>query len=543
MDILTLSQSKGYTNLVALGLSDVRVEGTNVIFTLNDGSTATVTLPTPADGKSLEFNWDGTSLGVRVEGSGEFNYTDLKGAEGTNGSNGKDAYTIAVEEGFIGTRQEWLDSLKGKAGAPTEIGNIPITGDLIPDKAGLYSIGSEDKKLKAIHAEEIYMSANTLYIDGTPVFHTNDNDDILVSADEDQSINVKTTGIANTNVLSEQAVQIKTTKEASNVNICAGDVSTGTTSNVNIHASNNISEICNNQITQKAPYIVEEAINGVAIRGGLNVDSLTVVNNLVVKGETFKVEATDMEVKDNIIVVNKGESGSGVSKGTAGIRIDRGDAPAYNFLFDEADDMFKIGEDNKLETVTTQEHVNTLLNEYATKDEIYVPSNKQTLDRLSESSDGQTLLFNGQEIKGGGGSGETVINNTILWDDYSTEEICVGCWVDGRPIYRRVVTNLDISLTAQEWTSIPSILTENIKQLVKTIALGKSNGMNIYVTGQVSSNGLSVLNERNNSYAISGITLEYTKTTDAPNSFDVSKLSTVSLQLQATDEDVEEVLS
>lgn len=534
-DILTLAQSKKYTNMVALGLSDVSVKDTTVTFTLNDGEKASVTLPTPKDGAP-----------------------GPAGEKGIDGANGKDAYTIAVEEGFRGTRKEWLDSLKGQAGAPTEIGNIPITGDLIPDANGAYSIGSEDKKLKAIHAEEIYMSANTLYIDGTPVFHTNDNDDILVSADEDQSINVKTTGIANTNVLSEQAVQIKTTKEASNVNICAGDVTNGSTSNVNIHASNNISEICNNQITQKAPYIVEEAANGVSIRGGLNVDSLTVVENLVVKGETFKVEATDMEVKDNIITINKGESGSGVSKGTAGIRIDRGDAPAYNIIFDEADDMFKIGEDNRLETITTQEHVNALLGEYATRDEIYIPGNKQTLDRLSESSDGQTLLFNGQEIKGGGGSGETVVN-TILWDDYSTNEICIGCWTDGKPIYRKVVTGTT-SDTANTWVYSQSKIAnmDSLVNLCGTLvtadgakwALDSVRYNEDFTKAQTSvvnitSGGFVGVLATGSSWLSRPfvVIVEYTKTTDAENSFDVSKLSTVSLQLQATDEDVEEVLS
>ena len=46
----------------------------------------------------------------------------LKGANGTNGTNGtngaagKSAYEIAVEEGFEGTKSEWLESLKGEQG-------------------------------------------------------------------------------------------------------------------------------------------------------------------------------------------------------------------------------------------------------------------------------------------------------------------------------------------------------------------------------------------------------------------------------------------
>ena len=39
------------------------------------------------------------------------------GANGTNGTNGKTAYEIAVENGFTGTQAEWLASLKGNDGA------------------------------------------------------------------------------------------------------------------------------------------------------------------------------------------------------------------------------------------------------------------------------------------------------------------------------------------------------------------------------------------------------------------------------------------
>jgi hypothetical protein len=40
---------------------------------------------------------------------------------GEQGPDGKDAYEVAVEAGFIGTRQEWLDSLKGELVEPTVV--------------------------------------------------------------------------------------------------------------------------------------------------------------------------------------------------------------------------------------------------------------------------------------------------------------------------------------------------------------------------------------------------------------------------------------
>ena len=40
----------------------------------------------------------------------------LRGLELPGGEDGKSAYEIAVDNGFEGTEQEWLDSLKGKDG-------------------------------------------------------------------------------------------------------------------------------------------------------------------------------------------------------------------------------------------------------------------------------------------------------------------------------------------------------------------------------------------------------------------------------------------
>lgn len=41
----------------------------------------------------------------------------IDGANGINGQNGKSAYELAVENGFLGTAEEWLESLKGNNGA------------------------------------------------------------------------------------------------------------------------------------------------------------------------------------------------------------------------------------------------------------------------------------------------------------------------------------------------------------------------------------------------------------------------------------------
>ena len=82
--------------------------------------------------------------------------------------------------------------------------------------------------------------------------------------------------------------------------------------------------------------------------GGTTIDSaLVVTGNLTVSGTTTTVSTTNAAIKDNIVVYNDGESGAGVSGGAgkSGIEIDRGSVANAQFVFDEADDKFKISLD------------------------------------------------------------------------------------------------------------------------------------------------------------------------------------------------------
>ena len=64
-------------------------------------------------------------------------YTEaaVAGAGGIKGEDGKSAYQIAVENGFAGTVEEWLTSLKGVKGDP---GNDYVLTDT--DKAEIANI-------------------------------------------------------------------------------------------------------------------------------------------------------------------------------------------------------------------------------------------------------------------------------------------------------------------------------------------------------------------------------------------------------------------
>ena len=83
---------------------------------------------------------------------------------------------------------------------------------------------------------------------------------------------------------------------------------------------------------------------GPAASGG----SVRVTGDLVVEGETLTVQAENLDVSDNIITLNNGETGEGVTLIYSGIEIDRGFSgdssamPAASLLYDDTDTTWLI---------------------------------------------------------------------------------------------------------------------------------------------------------------------------------------------------------
>lgn len=63
---------------------------------------------------------------------GETGLQGDKGNDGSNGIDGKSAYEVAVDNGFVGTEQEWLESLKGEQGIQGLTGEKGDQGDIGP---------------------------------------------------------------------------------------------------------------------------------------------------------------------------------------------------------------------------------------------------------------------------------------------------------------------------------------------------------------------------------------------------------------------------
>ena len=92
--------------------------------------------------------------------------------------------------------------------------------------------------------------------------------------------------------------------------------------------------------------------------------SLTVAGNLVVTGATTSVETTNSVISDNTIVLNKDESGAGVTAVTSGIEIERGSLTNTTVLYDDSIDAFTFKEGGALTNVagatpTSGDHLTT----------------------------------------------------------------------------------------------------------------------------------------------------------------------------------------
>lgn len=75
---------------------------------------------------------------------------------------------------------------------------------------------------------------------------------------------------------------------------------------------------------------------------GPTAGNVVVTGNLTVVGETLLVETTDLSIQDNLITLNKDETGPGVTKIISGIEVDRGSLTNTSFLFDESTDSWQI---------------------------------------------------------------------------------------------------------------------------------------------------------------------------------------------------------
>jgi len=90
--------------------------------------------------------------------------------------------------------------------------------------------------------------------------------------------------------------------------------------------------------------------NTILLDTGTNAGEVRVTGNLVVLGDTLTVEAENLNVQDNIIILNYGETGQGVTLRYSGIQVDRGfyadssQVTPTTILWDETSETWQIAQ-------------------------------------------------------------------------------------------------------------------------------------------------------------------------------------------------------
>jgi hypothetical protein len=74
----------------------------------------------------------------------------------------------------------------------------------------------------------------------------------------------------------------------------------------------------------------------------ISAPTIIIDGNLTVSGSTTSVETANSSITDNIIVLNQGEEGAGITAGTSGIEIERGSLTNVSIVYDDSVDAFKV---------------------------------------------------------------------------------------------------------------------------------------------------------------------------------------------------------
>lgn len=91
-------------------------------------------------------------------------------------------------------------------------------------------------------------------------------------------------------------------------------------------------------------YTIDTTANGAA-NVYVNTNTVTINGDLIVAGQTTSITTTNTTLADNIIVLNKGEQGAGVTKAFAGIEIDRGTQANVQLRWNENYQKWQINSD------------------------------------------------------------------------------------------------------------------------------------------------------------------------------------------------------
>lgn len=399
-------------------------------------------------------------------------YSNLLINSYTSGSTSNAPTSAALSNAFGGfiNKSSNLSDLSNKTTALNNLGigsscnvtfsNITTNGSIIPSVTQVASLGTSNYRFKEAWVDELHLAINTLYLGDTPVIGTNQNT-VLVKADVNQGVNILTSGTGRTQLTSAMGIDMTVTNGGMIGTFSNGDIqysTTGTNRTISMTSTG-----VNSRVALAADTEVNISSSNTTINGNSTITgNLTVDGDLTVSGSNFIANVTTVQIEDNILLLNRGQVGSGVSSSSgSGIEIDRGDLAKYRLVFKETSQMFEMGAVGAELPLATQSYASS----YVNTNTFWKSSN---LGDVSSASVARTNL----------GLGST--NNVTFSNVNFTGTL------DG-PSFNNT-SNYLYSLTPTQWQNSSS----NVYLLNSNVGIGVSNpsyklhvGGNIYATGDI----------------------------------------------------------
>jgi len=283
---------------------------------------------------ALSGNVGGLSTTDIPEGSNQY-YTDARVRAAVQAGTG-----MSYEQ----STGEFSVSLSGGDGISVSGGTISIDGtaiaqDLVPSVDDTYSLGSPDKVWK-----DVYIGPGSLYLNGTKILEDNSGT-ITMYADAGQNLSFGATGGGSIDLnAGDESIQIKSdlVLSAGETISTVGGVATpfGGQVNMQTHKVVNVGTPTADADAATKAY-VDGRVDAGSISGDKTFSNNVVVSgNLTVQGTTTTVNSETISLADNIIDVNSNVT-SGNPTENAGLRVMRGDSPASQLRWNEANDYWE----------------------------------------------------------------------------------------------------------------------------------------------------------------------------------------------------------
>jgi hypothetical protein len=207
------------------------------------------------------------------------------------------------------------------------------------------------------------------------------------------------------------------------------------------------------------------------------------INNLTVTGTEVVVDVENLAVKDNIIEINSGESGAGISRISGGIVIDRGTAANANILYNDANDRFELNFPLAVEGEVVASASNLI-------------------------TTGQTLTTNINTVSTNLGTSGQTLQTQITSNDSDISTLTTNLGTTGQTLQTQITSNdSDITTLTSNLVTTGQTLTTNINtvstNLISTGKVVDDISGNLITTGQtlqtqITSNDTDITNLSSN---------------------------------------------